>query len=256
MYKLDLYYKQGAHYTCNTEQLLTQLEIAQDRWNMQYSVVEDSALTEAARAKIVNDLRLTSPQARGRIVTSGGRALPLSGSKKLNLQNTPILVMSNADNVLNVYPHMLGTAYFDIESSLQRIIDVGPREHMAARGLLEEPLLKILSDHPTALEDGMSFVDAMTKVPAGEIDLLLRDKQGTVVVVEIETHATDFSVGQVSRLAHSFAQTCSDGKQPRRAIVCIDSEMYTSSACAAAGVELFQLYFRKSLSASFSPATA
>ncbi len=245
MYRLHLYYKQGAHYTCNIERLLTQLRIALDRWNMQCNVVEDAALTETTRTRLVNDLRLILPQARGRIVTSGGRVLPLSGSKKLNLQNTPILVLSKADNVLNVYPHMLGTTYFDIESSLQKIIDVGPREHMAARGLLEEPLLKILTDHPAALEDGMSFADTMIKVPAGEIDLLLKDKQGTMVVVEIETRATDFSVGQVSRLAHSFTQT-SNGERPlRRLIVCIGSEMNTPSACAAAGVELFQLYFKK-----------
>lgn len=245
MYRFELYHKHGTFYVSRTGELSQLLDAIRVRWDAQYSVVEADSLTETDKSRLLNEIRGIPPQARGKIVTSRSNILPVSGAKKLNLDNTPILVLRQDGNAVNVYPHMLGTTYFDVESSLKKILEVGPDQHMMARGLLEEPLLKILADHPTIIESGLSFVKARVVVPAGEIDLLLRDRLGRIIVVETETHATDFAVGQVSRLAHSYGESSQTQSDLRKFIVCISSDPNLAGACESAGVELFRLAFNK-----------
>lgn len=83
-----------------------------------------------------------------------------------------------------MFPHLLGTTYFNIEGALGSIAKNGPRAHLVARGLVENPIQKILADDPSTLEDGMKFTDIDVKVESGVIDILLQDAENKFVVVE------------------------------------------------------------------------
>jgi len=214
------------------------------KWKTGFEEFDADKLTVEQVRRLIDDIRSIPPQIRGRIVSSRGKVLPLSGSKSLNLANTPIVVLRENESAVSVFPHLLGTAYFDVESSLDRISNLGPREYFQDRGLLESPIVKILADSPTLLEEGMKFIGSSIEVPAGLVDVLLRDREGTDVLVEVETKARDDAVGQVLRLARSHSEKTGK-KHVRKLIVCHDFDTGLPLACKEAGIELFRLSFLK-----------
>lgn len=244
-HELEFYYSRTASYFSDMGNQVEKLNRIQDRWGIPYALVEESQLTESARARLLSDLRGVPPQLRGKIVTSRGKMLPLSRSKRLNLKNTPVIVIRDGGRPIAVFPHQLGTAYVDVTTSLQELMELGPQYLMVARGLLEEPLLEMLSDYPDVLEEEMSFVDSKLEISTGEIDLLMKDKQGRPVVIEVETHATDAAVGQVLRLTDGFAQSSALHSTPRKMIVCITYDRNVPHGCKNSGVELYRLAFKR-----------
>jgi RecB family endonuclease NucS len=117
---------------------------------------------------------------------------------------------------------------------------------MVARGLLEEPIQKILSDDPSFLEEGMKFKDANKDVGFGVVDVLLEDSEGRDVVVEIETKATENAVAQVARLAAGYiSQNKLSTNRVRKLILCQHFDKKTVKACQGANVELYRLTVEK-----------
>jgi len=214
------------------------------KWKTEFEEFDVDKLTAEQVRRLIDDIRSIAPQIRGRIVSSRGKVLPLSGSKLLNVANTPIVVLRDNESAMSVFPHLLGTAYFDVESSLDRILNLGPREYFQGRGLLESPIVKILADNPTLLEEAMKFIGSSIEVPAGVVDILLQDREGTDVLVEVETKAGDDAVGQVLRLARSHAEKTGK-RHVRKLIVCHDFDVGLPLACKEAGIELFRLSFLK-----------
>jgi hypothetical protein len=201
-------------------------------------------MSEEKRTELVVDIRSIPPQARGRIVSSKGKVLPLSGSKLLNVENTPIVVLRENERAANVFPHLLGTTYFDLQSSLDGILRFGPSEYLQSRGLLEDPIIKLVADNPELIEKSMSFVGSNIQLSGGSVDLVLRDREGTDVVVEVETVATDQAVGQVLRLARGYAEQMGR-KSVRKAIICAGFDSGLPLACKEAEIDLFRLAFLK-----------
>jgi len=237
-----LYRKKEATYSAKVDGILSLLEETQRKWQIAYSLIEADEMKPSDVEKFRSEIHSIIPQVRGRIVSSKGFALPLSGSKNPNLENTPVLILYENNAPVNVFPHLLGTTYFDIEEALQGILKFGPRDYLGSKGLLEDPLMKIVSSHPSILEPGMRFIDANVDTEAGEIDLVLQDNQGQYVVAEAETIADDFAVGQVCRLAASYAEKVkSPLKDIRRLIVCIGYDKNVQKTCEGANVELFQM---------------
>ncbi len=221
------------------------LQLAQ-KWQFQSEFIEASQITSDQAFRFLNDIRNTSPQARGRIVTSKRHVLPLSGKKNLNLLNTPILILRENERPVTVYPHLLGTFYRSIEDSLEEIVRYGPSRVLESRGILEDPICKILADDPSLLGGGLRTVGTEVSTSTGKIDLLLLDDQGGSVVVEVETHAGDFSVAQVCRLAAGYSKDndVALGKI-RRVVVCRSFERNLVETARTAVVELYRIVLSK-----------
>jgi hypothetical protein len=246
MYKFILYYEQKAPYQDKLRSIIEILEKIRGVWKAYFSVVLVETMEQTEVEKVKDDIRNIAPQVRGKIVSARNMVLPLSKSKNLNSKNTPILMLYRDDRPVNVYPHMLGTTYFEIEMQLSNILKSGLEAHMTAQGLLEEPLQKILADAPSILEEGMRFLDANKDVGFGVADVLLQDYGGRVTVVEIETKATEDAVAQVSRLAAGYAyQNNSPPENVRRIILCQSYDGKTVKACMGAIVELYRLTSEK-----------
>ncbi|TEU04331.1 DUF91 domain-containing protein [Candidatus Bathyarchaeota archaeon] len=246
MYRFLLYHDKDAAYASKIRALTDLLEKINRKWEVDYRVLEAENLPNSQVERLKEDIRNTMPQLRGKIVSSRNKILPLSKSKNPNLTNTPILLLYHNERPINVFPHLLGTAYFDIEGALESIAKNGPRAHLAARGLLENPIQKILADDPSTLEDGMKFTDVDVEVESGVIDILLEDAENKFVVVEIETRAREAAVAQVCRLAASY---CSTNKvspdDVRKVIVCQQYDENVVKSCEGANVELYKVGIRR-----------
>lgn len=246
MYKFVLYYAQKASYQDKVRSIIEILEKIRGVWKADFSVVMVETMGQTEVERVKDDMRNIAPQVRGKIVSAGNMVLPLSRSKNLNLKNTPILMLCRDDRPVNVYPHMFGTTYFEIETQLNNILKNGPEAHVTAQGLLEAPIQKILADAPSVLEEGMRFLDANIDVDFGVVDVLLQDSGGRVVVVEIETKATEDAVAQVSRLAAGYAsQNNLSPENVRKVILCQSYDGKTVKACRGAIVELYRLTSEK-----------
>ena len=246
MYRFLLYHDEDAAYASEIRVLTDLLEKINSKWEVDYRLVEAENLSSSQVERLKEEIRNTMPQLRGKIVSSRGNVLPLSKSKNPNLTNTPILLLYHNESPINVFPHLLGTTYFDIESALESIAKNGPRAHLAARGLLENPIQKILADDSPTLEDGMKFTDVDVEVESGVIDILLQDAENKFVVVEIETRTREAAVAQVCRLAASY---CSTNKvspdDVRKVIVCQQYDENVVKACEGANVELYKVDMRR-----------
>ena len=241
-YKFTLYYEKDAAYSERIPKIETLLEEIKRKWNVEYKSIEAHTLTPLQIDQLKNEIRSILPQIRGKIVSSRNIVLPLSKTKNPNLTNTPILLLLHDDVPVNVFPHLLGTTYFDIENSLENIAKDGPKAYLAVKGLLEQPIQKILADDPEILEKGMKFLGADVETASGVIDLLLEDSENRIAVVEIETRASEPAVAQVSRLAVGYSSKAKISQNKiRKLIVCEQFDESTVSACQGANVELYKV---------------
>lgn len=246
MYKFVLYYEQKAPYQDKVRSSIEILEKIREVWKADFNVVMVETMGQTEVERVKGDIRSIPPQVRGKIVSAGNVVLPLSRNKNLNSKNTPILMLCRDDRPVNVYPHMLGTTYFEIGMQLSKFLRNGLETQLTAQGLLEEPIQKILADAPSILEEGMRFLDANKDVGFGVADVLLQDSGGRVVVVEIETKATEDAVAQVSRLAAGYAsQPDFSPENVRKIILCQSYDGKTVKACRGAVVELYRLTSEK-----------
>ncbi len=246
MYKFTLYYDPQAKYQDRVKIIIAILGEMQEKWKVDFNTVNSETLPQHQLEKIKNSIRSIPPQIRGKIVSARNKILPLSKSKNLNTTNTPVLILYHDEKPIDIYPHMLGASYFEIEPQLERILENGIEAHMTAKGLLEEPIQKILSDDPSFLEKGMRFRDANKDVGFGIADVILEDAEGRAVIVEIETKATETAVAQVARLAAGYASKSGlSAGQVRKVILCQQLDEKTVKACQGANIELYKLTAEK-----------
>jgi len=246
VYKFTLHYEKDATYSEKIPWIEVLLEEIQRKWKVEYRLIEAASLSPLQIDQFKNEIRSILPQMRGKIVSSHNRVLPLSKTKNPNLTNTPILLLFHDDRPVNVFPHLLGTTYFDIETSLENIAREGPKAYLAVKGLLEEPIQKILADDPEILEKGMRFLGVDVETESGVIDLLFRDSENRIAVVEIETRASESAVAQVSRLAVGYSLKAKISQNEiRKLIVCEQFDENMTSACQGADIELYKVDIKR-----------
>lgn len=245
-YTLSLYYKSKAVYSKEVTYLKNVLKKISDKWKTSIEIIELEKISEHDSDQIKMELRNIQPQVRGRIVTAKGMILPLSKGKNLNLENTPILGVLSEGKFVDVYPHLLGTHYYDIKTFLEDILISGEKKYFHTKGLLEEPIVKILSENPLLLGEGMIHVGTEVDVGAGKPDIIFKDINKKIVIVEVETDADDFAVGQVCRGATGYAEKYGlDSNDIRKAIVYQSAKNTLKAAALSAGVELYKLEFSR-----------
>jgi hypothetical protein len=234
--------------------LLDRLQKKEEDFSVE--IVNASSLTEAQKEKIAADIRAIPPQVRGRVVSGGGMTLALSRTKNLNFDNTPILLIrDDSDKPIAVFPHALEQKVENPEDHLRKALEIGIDASLHEKRVpTEELLTEIISTDPSIIEGGMKVLDREYPTPTGTIDLLLIDKNGAPVVVEVEVMATEQAVGQVCKLAEGYAELMrkeisTDREQAnlmkaivaRKAIVCLRIKGKLRDACESANVELYQL---------------
>jgi hypothetical protein len=234
--------------------LIDQLQKKEEDFSVE--IVNASSLTEAQKEKIAADIRAIPPQVRGRVVSGGGMTLALSRTKNLNFDNTPILLIrDNSDRPIAVFPHALEQKVESAEDHIKKALDIGVDASLHEKRIpTEELLTEIICTDPSIIEAGMKVLEREYPTPTGTIDLLLIDRNGTAVVVEVEVTAAEQAVGQVCKLTEGYEElirkqittdrervTLTKTKEPRKAIVCLRVKGKLQDACESANVELYQL---------------
>jgi len=213
------------------------------------SLTERTSLNAAQEEKIIGLIRSIRPQARGSIVASGGKPLPISGSKKLNLQNTPVLILneiiSHEKKPRYVFPCRVGEKYYSVLEGIsflrQRLAQAYSPNLGELPGQMEEELAIRLRQEPYALETGLTLVSSESFTPTGKTDLIFSDSKSKYLVIEVERKATDSAVGQILRLTAGFEKGhgLSQGVV-RCGIVCLRIHDNVLEAARRAGIEVWR----------------
>jgi hypothetical protein len=210
---------------------------------VQISLFEKSILSNERMKKAVEEIRRIKPQSRGSVVASGGRALPISGSKKLNLQNTPVLIVRESNGEIDsrpvyVFPCKVGERYYSALDGIAFLSTTLPNLRELP-GEMEESLITALKSDPDKLERGLIFRSSEDLLSTGKIDLVFVDSRSQFLLVEVEREATDSAVGQVLRLAAGFERDHGDVKI-RCAIACFRIKENVLAAANRAGIEVWK----------------
>ncbi len=190
--------------------------------------------------QVIEDIRRIQPQWRGSVVASGGSALPISGSKKLNLQNTPVILVRESKKPVYVFPCKIGERYYSVLNGISFL-----RENLPTiaklEGKMEDSLVALILRSPQELEDGLVPDDLEHETPTGKTDLVFRDSGGRFLVVEVEREATDSAVGQILRLSAGFEKRHDlDSNSVRAAIVCYRINPHVLAACKRANISVWK----------------
>jgi hypothetical protein len=190
--------------------------------------------------EVIEDIRMIKPQSRGSVVASGGNALPISGSKKLNLQNTPVILVREKKKPVYVFPCKIGERYYSIANGISFLKENLPNL-VELEGEMEDTLVTIISDAPEKVEEGLVLDDLELDTPTGKTDIVFRDARGQFLVIEVEREATDSAVGQILRLSAGFEKHRSFPVNSVRAgIACYRIQPNVLSACERAKIEVWK----------------
>lgn len=215
---------------------------------------ERKTMSKPQTEKAVDDIRRIKPQSRGSVVASGGKTMPISGSKKLNLQNTPVILVkeTNGSEVdskpVYVFPCKVGERYYGVTDGISFLKETLPHL-MDLPGEMEETIAGILRASPEKLEPGLVFRSAEDLLSTGKTDLVFNDAGDSILIVEIEREATDSAIGQILRLSAGFERD--HGLKPnsvRSGIACFRINDNVLAAADRARIEVWKLQdslFRK-----------
>jgi hypothetical protein len=202
---LTLYHKIDAGYSSTLPELFQLLETLKAKYAADIKVISDAQLTAESERELKTSLRDLIPQKRGEIVTSRGNMLPLSAGKNLNLSNTPILLVEKDGRPIDVFPKRTQDRYTDPREGLHQMLEHGIELNQALPSA-EENARSRLAINVSTLEPGLELVGEEVHIEAGNIDLLLKDKEDRFLVIELEREARDATIGQVIRLSAGLAQ--------------------------------------------------
>jgi len=207
------------------------------------SYLEKQLLSDRQMKKVLEEIRRIKPQSRGSVVASGGRSLPISGSKKLNLQNTPVLLVRETDGEIDsrpiyVFPCKVGERYYSVLDGISFISNSFPNLSDLP-GEMEESLISSLRSEPDRIEDGLVFRSSEDSLSTGKTDLVFVDSNSRFLLVEAEREATDSAIGQVLRLAAGFERDHQTEKV-RCAIVCFRINDNVLAAAKRGGIEVWK----------------
>jgi hypothetical protein len=245
MFRFTLIYSRTAPYAEKFSRIVTVLNEIKNQWNINYDLKETEDLQDDEINLFRTQVRGIMPQSRGKIVSLRGKILPLSHSKKLNTENTPVLILYEDESPKQVYPHMLGEDYITVEDGLSRILEKGTIEN-EVEGLVERPLQRLLANNPAMFEVDASCLGVEVDVGVGVADLVLEGSDKRSIIIEIKVHADDSTIGQISRISEGYlAKERIDPKNVRKVIICVTYGKTLVEACLGANIELYKLGFHR-----------
>ena len=249
--RLIVYYDEDAPSERSPESLRVMLdELMSEGKVYSVSMVKRGQLTEAQIAGVAEKIRSIRPQNRGSVVASGGDVLPLSGSKKLNLGNTPVLLVEkmgdgNVGLPVYVFPCRVGENYYGVLDGLRFLGEHLPDlADLPAWG--EESIVREIVKHPEILENGLAIKSSEIETSTGRGDLLLCDSSGRLLLIEVERDATDQAVGQILRLCAGYEKENGlEFGSVRAGIVCFRINEHVLAAARRAKVEVWRMMKKK-----------
>jgi len=239
----SLFYDKFGSESSDLEKILTALSQL-ETLGVRISIREKELLSKEEMEKAVEEIRRIKPQSRGSVVASGGRGyLPISGSKKLNLRNTPVLLVrdGNGDGnsrPLYVFPCTVGESHYKVMDGISFLSNTLP-DLKELPGEMEGPLIASLKTNPEKLESGLQFLSSEDLLSTGKTDLVFLDSQSQILLVEVERLATDSAIGQILRLAAGYERDHSISKV-RCGIACFRINKNVQAAALRSGIEVWQ----------------
>jgi len=244
MIALDLFYDQSKVYVDTplddiSEALEDLVKSKNDSIRVSVNKTDRKSLTGSNLKDIADRIRSIKPQTRGSVAASGGDNLPLSGSKKLNLNNTPILLVSDESGTQYVFPCRIGESYYDVLKGIKFLRDNLPNL-VALPARTEEIITEEILNAPEELERGLIFVSRELETSRGKADILFRDSNGRMLLVEVEREATDQSVGQILRLCAGYEDLHSlEPGTIRAGVACLRINENVRAAAKRAGINVW-----------------
>ncbi len=195
-------------------------------------------MSEKARSEVADKIRSIIPQKRGAVVTSRRTILPLSGTKKLNLGNTPILLVEEDGKLVYVFPCRVGETYYSLRQGIAFLRSNLPGLPPLS-GLSEKDLIEIILKQPDLLEEGLHDAREEVATSAGKIDIVFHDVQEKTLLVEVEREADDAPLGQTLRLCAAYEKGLSlPARSVRGMIACMRAREFIQDAARRAGIEI------------------
>ncbi|HUT80443.1 MAG TPA: endonuclease NucS domain-containing protein [Candidatus Bathyarchaeia archaeon] len=207
-------------------------------------------LSETESKHLEDEFRLAATRGKFKVVSGGGAALVLSGSKKLNHKHGPILVIRKNGEVVQVFPR----GEEGIKGSRISTIDFLKRINENYSPLLfdlddksftELNLRNLIINRPSLLEDGLTYINVEVAIDSAIIDLVFLDASKNHLLLEFKLNADDKTIGQVAR--YNFETYAKMAKikhdKIRRGIVTLGITGQIIEACKANRIELFVLTF-------------
>jgi hypothetical protein len=239
-FKLVLYYDGKSLYSDSIPEFTELLEAIKTRSGTEVEIVPRDKLTTEGESNLKSAIyRLQlHPQNRGDIVTSRGNMLPLSKSKKLNLGNTPILLIEDDGEPIDILPKRVQDHFTSVKTGLLEILEKGPVLDMNMLSAESLAISSVIKD-PRTLEDELNIIGNEIVVSTGKIDLLARDRKQRFVVIEFEREARDATIGQIIRLAAGLAEKEQvDASSIRKMVVCRRMNDNVKKAAKAMNIEV------------------
>jgi endonuclease len=238
---LELFYDREKNYSGDLNALIHQCIELQHKHRVRFEQFEAKDLRRGQTEQILSDIRGIIPQERGSIVTSRGSMLPLSKSKKLNLGNTPVLLVKSRKKPVYVFPCRVGETYYDIPSGIKHLKENLPKL-VPLSGEMEAALTERIKESPDILESGLTLLGEEVAVPSGKADLLFKDALDRRLIVEVEREATDDALGQILRLGAGYEEmTKLPRSMVRIGIACSRASKSISAAADRGDIKIWKI---------------
>ena len=240
----ELYYKESITPTEELHQSLKMLDDIRKKKSIEFQVFTE--LSENDEENLKDEIRIAATKLKFKVVTKGGGALVISGSKKLNYQHGPILVVRSNQKIIEVFPRgdpgskeSRWTAIDFLSNYLRG--DLAITDVLVGQKFLEEDLRNLIISTPGIIELGLIYHDVEVEIESSRIDLVLIDKKGNHLLLEFKLNATDQTIGQVTRYnLEYYSQKFSISKEKlRRGIVTLSVTGQIKEACKTQQIELY-----------------
>ena len=241
---LELYYKIPVTPNEDINQALKLLEEIKLKKGYSYQIIDDLSSSEEEDLK--DEIRIAAGRWKFKVVTKGGGALVISGSKKLNYQHGPILVIRTNKKIIEVFPRgdpgskeSRWTAIDFLQTFLKE--NKAITEVFKGQTFSEEDLRNLIKGTPGIIETGLTYSDVEVEIDSSRIDLVLIDKKQNHLLLEFKLNATDQTIGQVTRYnLDLYSEKFHVPKDKiRRGIVTLSVTGQIKEACKTQQIELY-----------------
>ncbi|VVB95651.1 Endonuclease NucS [uncultured archaeon] len=240
MFKYHLY-KTAQSPPEEIEHIRELLEEASKKHAIDYDIIDIATLAGEQKEQLLESIRIISRKSGKSVVSKGKGALPISRSGQPG--NMGILVQLEDGKPKDVFPHVKNGKRIDCIMYLKGLVQAGSiQELMENESISEQDISRMITSLPELIEDGLAFMETEVEIEGGRIDAVFRDKNGNVLLVEIEQRSKDNATGQVQRFKIPYSEKFEvPPGNIRLGIVCTDIGESRLKACKSAGIEVYKL---------------
>ncbi len=240
MFKYHLY-KTAQSPPEEIEHIRELLEEARKKHAIDYDIIDIATLAGEQKEQLLESIRIISRKSGKSVVSKGKGALPISRSGQPG--NMGILVQLEDGKPKDVFPHVKNGKRIDCIMYLKGLVQAGSiQELMENESISEQDISRMITSLPELIEDGLAFMETEVEIEGGRIDAVFRDKNGNVLLVEIEQRSKDNATGQVQRFKIPYSEKFNvPFGNIRLGIVCTGIGESRLKACKGAGIEVYKL---------------